>query len=620
VKILCVIYSYFYHSQKLDFMKKMYALIFVLMNCSVAYAQYDLAGVGYSQNFDDLNLGIPEGWQTDTNAKAGALGGMVAVMTTPGTATRWNNASGGFKNVASANGFSTYSSATGPLQLSATDRALAVRQTGSYGDPGAAFTFQVNHTYGLSDFEMDLKMQTLDSPAGRSTDWLIQYAIGDDPVSFNTVASYTSGGFKYENTPLTVVFGSVLDDQREKVWIRIVSLTASTGGGSRTTTGIDDIELRWNGWATPGFRPLVQRLFPANGSVDVSPGSILSVDFSKNIALGINGSVTVKNETDNTTQVIHAGSSFFSVRGKTLSIAGVRFVPAKSYHVTFDSSIVDTASATTYALEDTSEWRFTISSGLLPPDAAFFDTGCANSNSLPAGWSKFSGVGAEEWHCNEYTAGNSAIMMYGNDGAINAENEDWLISPLLNLSSPDASLVTFSMYKRHSGIELQVMLSDTYAGSGSPDSASWTPVLLPLSAADIDRWVQYQVPVTAFKSHPLRVGFKYVSNTAAAYGIQIDSFGVMSKTGISNNLLPQGNVKIIDGENGKLALLITGMPYGDYEVRLFHTLGQCISTKNIAVILPVQHFSFDDVNLLPGLYVLSLQKDKQRIVQKFIIR
>ncbi|MBL7711316.1 MAG: Ig-like domain-containing protein, partial [Chitinophagaceae bacterium] len=170
---------------------------------------------------------------------------------------------------------------------------------------------------------------------------------------------YRTGGLIFENKPVTVSFGSVLDDQAERVWIRVVSLAASTGSGSRTTTAIDDFELRWTGVAVPDYRPLVQRLFPANGATDVKPGSILSVKFSRHVSLGTAGKVQISNETDHTVQVIPAGAASLTVSGRELLIADVLLDPGKTYHVTFDSSIVDTAGAGNYAWDDTSKWRFT---------------------------------------------------------------------------------------------------------------------------------------------------------------------------------------------------------------------------------------------------------------------
>ncbi|MBV9960876.1 MAG: hypothetical protein JO072_01400, partial [Parafilimonas sp.] len=46
-------------------------------------------------------------------------------------------------------------------------------------------------------------------------------------------------------TPVTVNFGNALDNQNSKVWIRITTLSATTGSGSRASTGIDDVQITW---------------------------------------------------------------------------------------------------------------------------------------------------------------------------------------------------------------------------------------------------------------------------------------------------------------------------------------------------------------------------------------
>ena len=60
----------------------------------------------------------------------------------------------------------------------------------------------------------------------------------------------TTGGNTFSNTPVTVNFGSALDNQAGPVWIRVVTLNNSTGASNRPTSGIDDFNLTWTGSAS----------------------------------------------------------------------------------------------------------------------------------------------------------------------------------------------------------------------------------------------------------------------------------------------------------------------------------------------------------------------------------
>ena len=91
-------------------------------------------------------------------------------------------------------------------------------------------------------------MQSLDDGIGRTTTWQVDYALGDNPTTFIPVTTspstlITDGTFA--STPVTVNFGNALDNQNSKVWIRIVTLSATTGSGSRASTGIDDVKISW---------------------------------------------------------------------------------------------------------------------------------------------------------------------------------------------------------------------------------------------------------------------------------------------------------------------------------------------------------------------------------------
>lgn len=219
-----------------------------------ASAQLTLSGTGYTQNFDGIGAGLPTGWMVHTASTATALGNMVSFTTTP---TRWQGTAGGFRNMASADAFSlatyTTDSAT---QAAATDRALGLRQVGNTSstfpgsDSGAAFVLQIANTSGLTAFNMSFKLQSLDTSSPRTTLWRVDYATGANPTSFtnaNATGTLTTGNRAFSNNTINVNFGSALNNQTGPVWIRIVTLTTSTGTGNRPTTGIDDVSLSWTG-------------------------------------------------------------------------------------------------------------------------------------------------------------------------------------------------------------------------------------------------------------------------------------------------------------------------------------------------------------------------------------
>jgi hypothetical protein len=208
-------------------------------------------------NFDNITTsGLPPGVYVKQDASSSFIGNEATVYNGSfAVKTGWNQTSLGFKNFASATGLVFNSTTT--AQDAHLNRALGVRQTGTAtagGDPGAAFAFQLANTTGKTNLKLEFLLQSLDASTGtgRTTTWRVDYGIGDDPGVFTTVATVPAslttawGTNTFASTPVSVDFGAALNNINQKVWIRIVTLTTTTGGGNRPSTGIDDVKFSWN--------------------------------------------------------------------------------------------------------------------------------------------------------------------------------------------------------------------------------------------------------------------------------------------------------------------------------------------------------------------------------------
>ncbi len=202
-----------------------------------------LTGGSYTQNFDGIGTQLPTGWSVRAGATATSLGSTQLLTVAP---TAWNNTGGSFKNLASGDIGLTASTTD---QNNATDRALGVRQSGNLGDPGAAFTAKLANTTGFQSFSLAFKLQSLDAGSGRVTTWRVDYGFGETPTSFTALTvsgPLTVGGSAVSNNTIGVDFGNALDNVNTPVWIRIVTITGSSGSGSRATTTIDDFSLTYS--------------------------------------------------------------------------------------------------------------------------------------------------------------------------------------------------------------------------------------------------------------------------------------------------------------------------------------------------------------------------------------
>ncbi|MDB6125265.1 MAG: Immunoglobulin I-set domain protein [Pedosphaera sp.] len=207
-----------------------------------------LSGTSYTQNFDGIGSGLPDGWSVNTAATAGSLGNPVTFAVAK---TAWSSTTGQFANYASATadaGTNFAGSESATVQAANLNRALAVRTTAAFGDPGAAFLLHLQNTTNLGSFQLNLDMLLL-SVQTRSNIWTVDYGIGATPTTFTSVGIYnslgTSSGGVFGKINRTFSFGSALDNQSQDVWIRIATFTATAGSGTRPTVGIDNVTLTY---------------------------------------------------------------------------------------------------------------------------------------------------------------------------------------------------------------------------------------------------------------------------------------------------------------------------------------------------------------------------------------
>lgn len=218
-----------------------------------SHATLALSGTSYTQNFDTVGSGLPLDWRLFTAANDPSLGTPPASFST--TAVAWSSTTGAFVNAASATGATgTENSAT---QSANSNRALGIKQSGSFGDPGASFSLNFSTTgYALTSLSIDL--QQLNSQA-RSTTWTLQIGKGAVPTSWTSLGTFTDPGAFGSTTVSFNAAQLVGFDNESQVWFRVVALANATGSGSRDMFAIDNFSLSYTALSAGVF-------WDANGS------------------------------------------------------------------------------------------------------------------------------------------------------------------------------------------------------------------------------------------------------------------------------------------------------------------------------------------------------------------
>ena len=285
-------------------MKHVYLLTAFSFFTLITNAQLSsLTNPPYAENFDAIGGGLPPGFSIFTGA-TGSAAGTVATFTS--SATSWFNTNGGFYNCASATGL--VNTANPNEQAISTNRALSIRQTAAFGNPGGAFVFRIANTQNKTGFTLTFKLQTLDSSSQGISAWRVDYGFGANPTTYTiapvTPATFSTGGktgtaFYVFNRTMTVNFGANLDNKSDIVWIRVwapvntadpsYNTAYSLLGFNNTTptmSGIDDWNLNWTNTPPTSTSNIeaIQNSFAVNGELN----SGVQVQFNESVSTPTN--------------------------------------------------------------------------------------------------------------------------------------------------------------------------------------------------------------------------------------------------------------------------------------------------------------------------------------------
>lgn len=142
---------------------------------------------------------------------------------------------------------------------------------------------------------------------------------------------------------------------------------------------------------------------------------------------------------------------------------------------------------------------------------------------LSGGWSEVKVTGTTAWETS--TAGGAATpyaSISNWNGSVNVATENWLISPLIDLTPYSAPTLSFDNAKNYSGPVLEVLVSVNYA-NGDPNVATWTSLTPALSSGSW-AWVNSgELSLAAFLYPDVRIAFKYTGSTSDGSTWEIDN-------------------------------------------------------------------------------------------------
>jgi hypothetical protein len=214
-------------------------------------------------------------------------------------------------------------------------------------------------------------------------------------------------------------------------------------------------------------------------------------------------------------------------------------------------------------------------------------------------WQAYSVTGDLVWEPSSFS-NNWFARMSGFSGSP-LENDDWLISPALNLENYHNEVLTFITAMNYTGPALQVKISTDYEGSGNPGQAEWSSLEAVLSPGSWEWTSCGQIDISGYDGNQVYVAFHYTSNTAEAATWEVDDIMIVGEA----NVGMADPVQAIDLKvypNPSNGLITLDLPQGNYEAVLYSIMGEKLG-----------HFVFSDLSsrldlgsLSKGLYILHV--------------
>jgi len=213
-------------------------------------------------------------------------------------------------------------------------------------------------------------------------------------------------------------------------------------------------------------------------------------------------------------------------------------------------------------------------------------------------------TGAEVWSCTGNGQTGDGARMNGYDGGAK-ENEDWLITPSIDLSSATNATLTFYSDVAYPSEEttFEVFVSTDYTGSGDPTSATWDELTPDLDTdSGFDTWTSSgDLDLSSYIGGSVYIAFKYASTTAGAAQWTIDNILVEDREPLLADILvdvssfnsnfgfiefgSSSDIRSYTVEGANLSDDITITPPNGFEISTSSDLSSNVGTNSSPLIL-----------------------------------
>ena len=228
------------------------------------------------------------------------------------------------------------------------------------------------------------------------------------------------------------------------------------------------------------------------------------------------------------------------------------------------------------------------------------------------GWTFVTIEGNKPWVIGSYAGNHYANANgYGDD----VDNEQWCISPAIDLSSRDYQNVTLTFMNatKFNGPALELYISNDYDGQ-DPINATWLPLEYIPSEGNYTWTESGEILLDEYISGVFNIGFRYISTIdegAAAW--EVDDIMIVGD--YYDNVITPETTLDVDVWNNSNELMIVNNSSNELQVVVFNLVGQPVLSETIATGSNVIRH-----NLIEGVYIVRIADGNEMRGVKVLVR
>ena len=511
-------------------MKKLFTLMCTALMCQLAVSQNSLttANGNYAESFDGMGAtgtNYPLNWTAIRYAGSGTLNATLVPIVNDGSGN-----TGGAINAGST---------------SSTDRALGTLASGTT-IPAFGTSFQNNTGSTILDFSFSGVMEQWRSGDNAAVERVIfEYSTNATSLSSGswtplpamdlvekltttTTAAAVNGNLAANQTSISGTATAVNLGAGSTIWIR---WRDANDVGSDGLYAIDNFGLNYTNGGADITPPAVASLTPADNTTEVPVNQTFSISFSENVKKGI-GNIYLKKSADGSVvQTLDITNAAVTVASNVVSFSFSSLALSTGYYIEVDNGAIQDIAGNNFAgISGSTAWNFITTSTFL----SFNFNTCVSYAPVPNSFTQYSVVGDSLWKCTGFgNNGSGGVQMngYNNVTASNEANEDWLISPALNLSGTTIPLLRFFSINRFAGPQLRLMVSTNYTPGNAPSTAAWTELNGKFPGENTNVWtLSDSISLAGYVQANVYLAWVYTSTNAAAARWTLDDVSIFNST------------------------------------------------------------------------------------------